>query len=224
MFNLSRCIDALQFLQLGLKRNCFYNQVFENRNISELQILEIGCCFGVDIRRLIADGANRRRVFGVDLSGLLIRLGFELFGDELKDIFFTADATSEGFVDVVSEKTGGMHDVIILQLVLHTVAEREIFLIRNIHKLLKPGGILIGSTLATEEDLDQPMYVGAASQRRVIHSERSLRRLFASYGFSDIALKFSKWNECSTGWIEENFSFSLNEKSLGILSFCCKKP
>ncbi|GJQ08394.1 hypothetical protein GpartN1_g185.t1 [Galdieria partita] len=223
-----RCIDGLHFLKLGLKLNPFYGDTFQEGKLSKLRILEIGCCFGVDFRRLIVDGANIRDVFGVDLSEALINLGFELFEDmeALKGRFIVADATSEDFVQTVSEQIGGTFDVIILQLVLHTVAEREMFLIQNIFQLLNSGGILIGSTVGTEENLDHQLYVGVGPQRRVIHSEHTLHSLLAFCGFSNIAIRLSKFSlhDCPIGWIEENFSFSLETACLGYMAFRCTKP
>ncbi|EME27214.1 hypothetical protein Gasu2_19130 [Galdieria sulphuraria] len=219
------CIDGLHFLKFGLKHNPFYGEVFQEGKLSELRILDIGCCFGVDIRGLILDGADINNVFGIDLSDSLISLGFELFGDaeRLKGHFIEADATSKDFVNTVSEKTGGKFDLIILQLVLHTVADSGALLIQNVFRLLNTGGKLIGCTLGTEEDLDEELKVGVGRRRRFIHSERTLSRLFSSCGFTNITVKFCKWNpqKWSVGWIENNFSFSLKNECLGFLIFRC---
>lgn len=44
--------------------------------------LDLGCCLGQDIRKLIFDGADRSRLRGADLRPEFIDIGYALFGDK----------------------------------------------------------------------------------------------------------------------------------------------
>ncbi|EXJ86828.1 hypothetical protein A1O3_03782 [Capronia epimyces CBS 606.96] len=44
--------------------------------------LDLGCCLGQDLRKLIYDGADVRRLYGADLNPEFIDIGYTLFGDQ----------------------------------------------------------------------------------------------------------------------------------------------
>ena len=44
-------------------------------------LLDLGCCFGQDLRRLVADGAPSRNLCGMDCNATFIDLGYDLFLD-----------------------------------------------------------------------------------------------------------------------------------------------
>ena len=56
-------------------------------------LLDLGCCFGQDLRQLVADGAPSENIYGLDIEGPLIDLGFDLFVDceELRATFIVGD-------------------------------------------------------------------------------------------------------------------------------------
>lgn len=57
-------------------------------------MLDLGCCFAQDIRKLVYDGAPAENLYGTDLEAGFIDLGYDLFLDKetLKSHFFAADA------------------------------------------------------------------------------------------------------------------------------------
>lgn len=57
-------------------------------------MLDLGCCFAQDIRKLVYDGAPAENLWGTDLEAGFIDLGYDLFLDKdtLKSHFFAADA------------------------------------------------------------------------------------------------------------------------------------
>lgn len=73
--------------------------------------LDLGCCFGQDIRRLVYDGAPSENCFGSDLRLDFMQLGYDLFLDKkmLKSEFIDGDVFNpesglkklEGKVDVI---------------------------------------------------------------------------------------------------------------------------
>lgn len=74
--------------------------------------LDIGCAFAQDIRRLVADGADSSKCYGMDLRLEFLDLGYELFRDKetLKTRFIEADIFEEpsplvelyGKVDIIN--------------------------------------------------------------------------------------------------------------------------
>lgn len=59
----------------------------------EEKYLDLGCCFGQDIRRLVKDGVASENCYGSDLRLNFMELGYELFLDKnsLKTKFIEAD-------------------------------------------------------------------------------------------------------------------------------------
>jgi len=66
-------------------------------------LLDLGCCFGQDIRYLVSEGVPAESIYGSDLRGEFIDLGYELFMDKdrLKSTFITSNifdtSPSSGF-------------------------------------------------------------------------------------------------------------------------------
>jgi SAM-dependent methyltransferase len=56
-------------------------------------LLDLGCCLGQDLRRLVCDGVSSERLIGVDLHQEFIEQGYELFRDRKTFLakFITAD-------------------------------------------------------------------------------------------------------------------------------------
>lgn len=55
--------------------------------------LDLGTCFGQDLRQLVMDGAPSAHTYGIDIEGALIDLGYNLFRDRqsLKTTFIIGD-------------------------------------------------------------------------------------------------------------------------------------
>lgn len=56
-------------------------------------LLDLGCWFGQDLRQLVADGAPSENIYGLDIEGPLIDIGYDLFMDRgrLKSTFIVGD-------------------------------------------------------------------------------------------------------------------------------------
>lgn len=78
------CIGMYRFLDLGLRQTGVYDEVLERLKDGE-QFLDLGCCFGQEIRQLIADGAPPENLHGSDLRQEFVGLGYELFPDRERE-------------------------------------------------------------------------------------------------------------------------------------------
>jgi hypothetical protein len=77
---------------LSIQSSTAYDEVLQRIKGGE-QYLDIGCCVGQDIRRLVHDGAPSENTYASDLKGQFWDLGYDLFLDKssLKTTFIEAD-------------------------------------------------------------------------------------------------------------------------------------
>jgi 2-polyprenyl-3-methyl-5-hydroxy-6-metoxy-1,4-benzoquinol methylase len=65
------CIASYSFLTTRICKNPFYLSLLQE--IPMKRVLDIGCCVGSDVRRIITDGVSIENVVGVDLEeGILL--------------------------------------------------------------------------------------------------------------------------------------------------------
>lgn len=47
-------------------------------------LLDVGCCFGQELRKLVDDGISSKQLYGIDLEPMFVKFGYELFRDRQK--------------------------------------------------------------------------------------------------------------------------------------------
>jgi len=145
--------------------------------------LDYGCGTGDNIRQLLRDGFPRAQITGFDLTWESIDLGFDLYRDrdELKDLFVVQDTfpfRAEQFDTIYSGS------------VVHVIADDAELAeyLANAWRVVRPGGILFGSTLGIEDcDACDPDEHGPPR----VASRSSLVRFLTAAGFAEpvIAVK-----------------------------------
>jgi len=105
------CIGQFRFLDMPLGGFDAYPEIVERLKSGNDKYLDLGCCFGQDIRRLVADGVPDRALIGSDLQQGFLDLGYDLFKDKetLQSEFITADifecesklTALEGNIDII---------------------------------------------------------------------------------------------------------------------------
>ncbi|KZP26751.1 hypothetical protein FIBSPDRAFT_819000 [Athelia psychrophila] len=87
------CIRLFHFISLMMQKNAAYQRVLEAGKKGDTVLLDIGCCMGTDVRKLVRDGYPESHVLGCDLRLEYITSGYNLFEDKdsCKIRFFTAD-------------------------------------------------------------------------------------------------------------------------------------
>ncbi|KAB8262627.1 hypothetical protein BDV32DRAFT_147175 [Aspergillus pseudonomiae] len=90
------CVGLFRFLDFSLPDSPLYREVLDRVKYGE-KLLDFGCCFGHDIRALIADGAPAENLYAAELNATFLDLGFELFRDRdtIKSTFYTANIFDE---------------------------------------------------------------------------------------------------------------------------------
>ncbi|KAI0268869.1 hypothetical protein BC834DRAFT_867632 [Gloeopeniophorella convolvens] len=91
------CVRAYHHISLKMSLNNIYPRVLSRAKEDPSAILlDIGCCMGTDVRKLVNDGYPASRVVGVDLRPEFLTLGHKLYSDAdtCPIHFFAADMFS----------------------------------------------------------------------------------------------------------------------------------
>ena len=107
-------------------------------------ILDLGCCFGQDLRVLAADQVPTHRMYAMDIKRELWDLGLELFRDREKmhATFIQADIFDQ---QSDLQKLDGRVDIILACQFLHLFDwEKQLGAMKRIVKLSRPGSMVIG--------------------------------------------------------------------------------
>lgn len=140
--------------------------------------LDIGCCLGQDLRKLVADGAPPENLYGAELWAPFIDLSYELFKDQdLSSRLFQADALDLSDGSPLAALKGQM-DFIHLGMILHVfnLEKQQVFL-ENCVSLLKPipGCLIVGTAVGDVEGTP-------ATAQNFMHSDNTFRDMWSSIG------------------------------------------
>lgn len=151
------CVGRFRFLDLSISLHPLYPAVLARLKTSPTprKFLDLGCCFGQDIRRLVVDGVPSENLYGADLRLEILELGYELFQDKgsLKAHFlecnlFEEDGEAEGGKEL--SKLDGKIDIIYIASFLHLFDWKEQVRagIRMV-RLMTKGSLVFGRQLGT---------------------------------------------------------------------------
>jgi len=140
------CIGGFRFLELAIGRSPYYSTILQRLKTGNENFLDLGCCFGQELRKLAADGAPSEHLYGSDLRPEFFDLGYKLWRDKdtLKSQFIAADVFDpESGLKVLDGKI----DIIYIGAFLHLfdykgqveVCKRIVKLSRN-----KKGSVVLG--------------------------------------------------------------------------------
>lgn len=145
------CIGFYSFLEFSIGKAPHYETILA-RLKNGATLLDMGCCFGQDIRKLVSDGASGQNLTGTELEPVFVELGYELFQDRetLGARFETGDVFAEGCYGLEY----GTFDFVHTGSFFHQFTwQEQVEALRKCLRLLKPkgGSMLIGRQIAAEE-------------------------------------------------------------------------
>jgi len=104
------CIRFFSFTSLKISGLPAYDHVLKlGRERKGAILLDIGCCFGNDLRRAIADGFPKENILGSDIHSEFWELGYKLFRDT-KDTFPAPFVPADAFDDEKLKAVDPLYD------------------------------------------------------------------------------------------------------------------
>ena len=164
------CIGLYRFLNLTLLTHPLYSNIVDRLKAPQSYYLDLGCCFGQDLRQLVQDGVPSERLTGLDVAGALMEHGYDLFLDRetLHSRFVVADAfkgSAQGAAWTDLEEKG--MDVVHCSAFFHLFTlEEQISAAKNIAKLVKKGGVIVGRQIGSVKPGDVPAIKEGSSSYR----------------------------------------------------------
>ncbi|KIW00033.1 uncharacterized protein PV09_08385 [Verruconis gallopava] len=178
------CVGVFAFTWPGISRVYVYQQVLDRVKSGD-KLLDLGCGFGQNIRKLVYDGAPSENITGADISQAMVDCGFEYFRDRdrLKTKFFIGDVFDE---DAPAYKdVAGHFDLVYASMFYHLWDwDGQVKAFIQTIKLLKPvpGSMIFGFQLgATPAGEVQRKRAGKESLKQMYtyqHDEESWRAMW----------------------------------------------
>ncbi|KUJ18433.1 uncharacterized protein LY89DRAFT_746723 [Mollisia scopiformis] len=188
------CIGQFRFLDLGISLNPNYETVLERLKTGKENFLDLGCCFGQDLRKLAADGAPSENLYGVDLRPEFFDMGYKLFRDrELLNANFIVADLFDSNSDLHS--LNGKVDIISAGSFLHLFNyEGQIDACKVIVRLLREtaeGSVLIGRQVGSSE-AGEVVHHSNPGQSLFRHNSNSFKKMWEEVG-GQTPSGLSKW-------------------------------
>jgi SAM-dependent methyltransferase len=164
------------------------------------RLLDVGCCFGQDLRRLVADGAPSENLVGLDLEPQFLELGYDLFADRksFKGQMYAGDIFDESPNGLLATLKGTID-------ILHAASFFHLFSwddqvnagVHLVHLMRNPlGALVLGRQLGSSTGEERPNPTDPNS-RMYYHSPDSFTRLWA------VISEHTNTNWNVNAWLEE---------------------
>ncbi|KAL9091231.1 MAG: hypothetical protein Q9159_001526 [Coniocarpon cinnabarinum] len=168
-----------RFLTPSLTRHPLYPEVL-SRARSGQNVLDIGCCFGTDLRKLIVDGASSENVFGIDIEQGFLDQSHVLFrdADKVPPITLVAENMLNANLSSSLQPLVEKMDIIYMAKFLHLFdIDQQHNIMRKAVKLLrrKPDSMIIGSQIGNVHAGSYPHRVGQYPGTSYYHNTKSFQ-------------------------------------------------
>ncbi|KAL7917927.1 hypothetical protein ACQKWADRAFT_305503 [Trichoderma austrokoningii] len=177
------CIRRYRFLDLIMMTTVVYQEVLERVKNGE-KFMDLGCCFGQEIRQLVHDGAPSVNTYGSDLWGDFLSIGYELFKDKdrLQTTFIAADIFDDS--SPLVELTGKMNIIYVGDFFhLFSLEEQEKAAARVAQLLApQPGSLIVGRQSGSEVAGECSRAGDTSGKRHFQHNPQSWKELWERIG------------------------------------------
>jgi SAM-dependent methyltransferase len=184
------CIGQFRFLTLALPYTPSYAAIVKRlQTAPNARFLDLGCCFGQDLRALAAEGVEGRKLVGVELHGEFHGLGHKLFRDGGQVRTLGATLIAADLFDLLDDDDGstaaGLYpllssiDILQASAFLHLFTwDKQLDAGAAIVRLLKPGpgALVVGTQVGSKRP-------GLYEQGRMyLHDVGTFRELWKEIG------------------------------------------
>lgn len=210
----------MRFLRLNLASYPYYPAVLDLlKENSDAILLDVGCCFGQDIRKLHVDGVPGRQLVGLDLVPEFNNLGYELFrdADRLNFDFYARDILND---DADWAPLRGRFDILHLTSFLHIWDwAGQVKAASRLAEFTRSGTLLVGSQLGSGTGGEFPSL--ESGQMNFRHNEKTFQELWDEVG-KNTGTVFKVQNtyfKVMTDVIQQNLGQPWAEPTMGIFVF-----
>ncbi|KAI4199447.1 MAG: hypothetical protein LQ348_001886 [Seirophora lacunosa] len=177
------CIGLLRFLVCSLSAHPLYSDILA-RLAQDASLVDLGCCFAQDIRKLAYDGAPTRNCTAVDLEPRFFDISEDLFRDHgrLEGSFVGADIFDAE--EKLWTKLEGSVDIVHASSLFHLFGlERQRRIACLTSRLVKPapGSLVLGLQLAAKEKAEHIPIVNE-QEPSFCHSSGSMQAMWDDAG------------------------------------------
>ena len=184
------CIGQFRFLQFSISLLPAYPRILERLKSAPSSpsdpvpsLLDIGCCLGQDLRKLVFDGVPGDRLVGIELEQPFIDLGFDLFRDKEK---FQGAMIAANILDpsmeALFETMKGRFEVVHAASFFHLADwEKQVAAAVKIVAMMRenPGVMVVGRQIGNVKPGEYPARSG---RPRYLHDAESWRRMWDEVG------------------------------------------
>ncbi|KAL6872717.1 hypothetical protein J3F83DRAFT_730790 [Trichoderma novae-zelandiae] len=183
------CIGRWSFLNLRNMHDHHFLAAFERLKNSAVSdsasksgdaLLDIGCCVGQVLRKLVQDGVEPTRLFGTDLHPEFISIGTELFNDAESGLSFAAGDMlnpEDKALEVLDGKITLVHAANFFHLFTW---EEQVTVGTRITRFLQPGTVdamIFGRQIGTHKPRERD-----GKMRSFLHNQESFQKLWDEIG------------------------------------------
>ena len=199
------CIRMFAFVTPRMSKHFEYEAVVADIANNKRSFLDIGCCFGTDLRKLIVNvvsvggvaASNASQFFGLELRREFVDLGYELFKDKstckihfVQGNILLPNSNDELPVGFPLKK--GSFDYVFAGSVIHLFSKENIVLfVKRAFALLGRGGVFFGRHIGLKVPGLAPENVYGFREHAdtYLHSAQSFGELLEFCGFDDISVR-----------------------------------
>lgn len=210
---------------MSISQHPLYNSILSATK-SGSKLLDLGCCFGQDIRKLASDGAPSENLVGSDLSPKFLDMGYDLFLDRetLKSKYYAADIFDPESELMQGEK--GKLDIVHAASVIHLFdLKKQKEVLKVIIQLLKPeaGSLVVGRQVATTLPGEKSATMDP-NRKMFWHNDETFVKMWDEVGQEMGGVKFDVKADLKHNkeWIK-NTTNPTHDENFRILTFSVKR-
>lgn len=173
-------------------------------------LLDLGCCFGQDLRKVASDAGVSANLIGCDIEESFMQLGYELFEDRnsLEATFIPGSVFEDDFL----VQYHGKVDIVYMGSFLHLFNEaKQRIIVGHLQKLLRPrkGSMVFGRHLGAEKG--GPFRMESLGWDLYRHDPETISNLFQQERVADQEIEWkvtsslsryesANWDNSRRGW------------------------